>query len=114
MSVELRRLKPHLEFPWKVGKDTITFFVKAESSEDDRMCVAFAPKGGQRCRELVRCMVVGWKGVDADGAPVPYEFELLELLPRGEGNLFLELGRFILEKTDVVKETKETKALKKD
>jgi hypothetical protein len=115
MPVELRRPKPPLEFKWKVGSDEVVFLVKPESSEEDRMRVAFTPMGGARCREMVRLMVVGWRGVARDKVDVPYAYEELEHFPRAEGhNLFLDLGRFILEHSDISKEGKEVRALKND
>ncbi len=96
--MELRKSAPPLEC--KYGD--ATFLIKPQASEEDRMTVIFAERGAARCRVVVERMVIGWRGVEQDGKPVPYEFAQLENLPNVPGhNLFMDLGEFIIKNTDL-------------
>jgi len=108
--MEIKRLnsKP-LEFKY----EDATFFVKPVATEEDRMVVSLSglSDGGSvrfskpdYCKAIIGCMVTGWKGVTEGGKEVPYSFDLLSDFPHVEGkNVYLELGAFIIENTDISK-----------
>ncbi len=108
MEIKRQNSKP-LEFKY----EDVTFFVKPVASEEDRMIVALSGLSDgahvrfskpEYCRTVIQCMVSGWQGVTEDGKPVPYSFDLLADFPRVDGkNVYLELGAFIIEHTDINK-----------
>lgn len=93
--------------------EDVTFHVKPESTEEDRLEVLLAGRQegenvvmsrAEYCKTVIRRMVIGWSGVTRKGEPVPYSFDELRHFPRSEGkNLLLELGGFIIEHTDISK-----------
>lgn len=111
--MELAKPQEPLKFAYK----DVTFLVRPKSIEADRLEVwgsgqvedgKIISKQAEFVKALIRCMVVGWEGVTEDGKPVPYSFEtFLARFPnqgRGEANVFLQLGDFIFEKTDIWKQ----------
>lgn len=117
--MDLKRQNPKvLEFQY----EDVTFFVKARATGEDRMFVALSGMTDgdkvkfsrpEYCKAIIQCMVTGWKGVKLEGQEVPYSFELLADFPTTENkNVYLELGGFILSKTDIRKHQDES--LKKD
>lgn len=114
--MEIKRLnsKP-LEFQY----EDVVFLVKPQATEEDRMFIQLSGTsvGGavkfsrpEYCKALIQSMVIGWKGVKMDGQDVPYEYELLADFPKvKDRNVYIELGSFILEKTDVKKQDTELK-----
>lgn len=89
---------PPLEFHYA---DSV-LLVKPHANEEDRMALALSKAGPDRCRAICRAMVIGWRNVKRDGRDAPFDFEDLANFPRLEGkNLFLELGAFIIERTDL-------------
>jgi len=99
--------------PLECKYEDVTFFVKPVASEEDRMVVALSGLSDgamvrfskpDYCKTVIQCMVTGWKGVTEGGKAVPYSFDLLADFPRVEGkNVYLELGAFIIEHTDISK-----------
>lgn len=97
----------------KYQHEDVTFLVKPEATEEDRLEVLLAGRQegesvvasrAEFCKTAIRCMVVGWEGVTRKGEAVPYSFDELRNFPRSEGkNLLLELGQFIIEQTDIAK-----------
>jgi hypothetical protein len=115
MELRKNHQKP-LEFKY----EDVTFLVKPRASEEDRMLVMLLgeqlPDGNVKfsrpdfCRLVVERMVVGWEGVTRDGKPMPYSFTALSEFPRIEGkNVYLEVGAFILQQTDIQKSEAELK-----
>ena len=104
-----------LEFKYK----DVTFYVKRHSVESDALeawgAASMDPTGAlvapraEYVKALVRCFVLGWKGVTRDGKEVPYSLgAFYNEFPRQEGggepSIFVQLASFILEKTDFQKE----------
>ena len=99
--------------PLKYQHEDVTFLIKPEATEEDRLEVLLAGRQegenvvtsrAEFCKTVIRRMVVGWEGVTRKGAAVPYSFDELRNFPRGSGkNLLLELGHFIIEHTDIAK-----------
>jgi hypothetical protein len=108
--VELIAPKEPLEFQYK----DVTFLVKAQAVDADRMEV-FACREPDRAkitlpaaefrRALVRCFVIGWKGVTSQGQVVPYSYEVfMRYFPAHDGKgrtVIGDLCDFILAKTDL-------------
>ena len=117
MEIKRQNAKP-LEFKY----EDVTFFVKPSATEEDRMFVSLSGVSdgdkvrfsrAEYCRSIIQCMVTGWKGVTEDGKEVPYSFELLSNFPRIEDhNVYIDLGSFIIEKTDISRAPED--GLKKD
>lgn len=114
----MRKSKPMLEFKY----EDVTFLVKPEATEFDRLEVALAGRQdgkdivfsrAEYAKTLVRCMVTGWKGAQRDGKDVPYSFEEIADIPKVRGrNVMLELSGFIMDHTDIHKDSGEH--IKKD
>lgn len=111
--MELVAPKEPLEFKYK----DVTFLIKPQAVDADRMEVFSAgsrdgtrlsiPKADFR-RALVRCFVVGWKGVTYKGKEVPYAFEtLIQSFPPHDQkgrSVIDDLCDFIIGHTDIFKE----------
>lgn len=95
--------------------EDVTFLVKPEADEADRLEVELSGRlkehNGAKvmeystadyCKTVIRCMVVGWKGVKRGGHDVPYSFDELKHFPHVKGkNVFLDLGDFVIKNTDI-------------
>ena len=105
--MELVKHSQPLEFKY----EDIVFLVKKHANAEDKMEVALSGKRdgndifwtrAEYCKTIIRRMVLGWKGVTQDGKEVPYSFDALCELPHVEGrNVFLALGEFVMEHTDI-------------
>ena len=106
----------------KFNHDDMVFHVKAEATEEDRLEIILAGRQegenvvlsrAEYCKTVIRRMVTGWENVKRKGVDVPYSYDELRNLPRGNGkNVMLELGGFIIEHTDIAKH--KNHSLKKD
>jgi hypothetical protein len=114
--MELRKPSEIVEFKY----EDVIFLVKAEASEEDRMEVALLGRRDESgklhysnadlCRSVIARMVTGWKNVKSNGIDVAYSIEALSMFPAVAGhNVYLELGGFILEKTNILKGASEEK-----
>lgn len=116
-------LKKHSTELLKYKFEDVTFLIKPEAEEADRLEVILSGRQegddivisrAERCKAAVRQMVVGWEGVKRDGADVPYSFGELSNFPHIEGkNVLLDLGGFIINNTDLV-HSRGNDALKKE
>lgn len=111
--MELSRAKEPLKFKYR----DVTFLVKPHAVEADRLEIWASGKAddgkivaprAEFVKALIRCFVIGWEGVTQDGKPVPYSFEtfvnLFPKQPKDETPVFLALGNFIYEKTDIAEQ----------
>ena len=99
--------------PLTYKHEDVTFHIKPESTDEDRLEVLLAGRQdgenivmsrAEYCKTVIRRMVVGWEGVSRKGEAVPYSFEELRNFPWGTGkNVLLELGGYIIEHTDIAK-----------
>lgn len=104
-----------LEFRYK----DVTFFIKRHAVESDALeawgAASIDPAGAlvapraEYVKALIRCFVLGWKGVTRDGKEVPYSLDAFyHGFPRQSGgsepSVFVQIANFILEKTDFQKE----------
>ena len=104
--------------PIKFIHGDVTFLVRPHATEADRLEIWAAGKAedgkivaprAEFVKALIRCFVVGWEGVTQDGNPVPYAYEtFVNKFPKshkkGETPVFLALGNFIYENTDIAKQ----------
>jgi len=112
--MELVRQSEPLEFKY----EDVTFLIKRQATDADKAEVLFAATSadGKRLtvpaaefyRALVRCFVVGWRGVTENGKEAQYSFEsFIKSFPVAKGrgeSVLIKLGQFITEHTDVFKE----------
>lgn len=101
----------------------VTFLVKSRATAYDKFLISMSPAGEVKGNEvkftnriaffrvLVERFVVGWEGVTLDGKPAPYSFELLEssFPSSADDDVFIRLGSFVIENTDVFKRDAEIK-----
>jgi hypothetical protein len=121
--MELKEIKHKvLEFHF----EDVVFIVKPEANEEDRLEVELSGRmrelngakimqysSADYCKAVIRCMVLDWRGVKRDGHDVPFSVEELKNFPHIKGkNIFLELGGFIINNTDIKNQRNED--LKKD
>ncbi len=108
--MELLKAEAPLEMPYK---DAV-FLIKKRATAYDKFLLAmsgkvegnttkFAPSDFYRV--LAQQFVVGWRGVTREGEKISYSWAALEsAFPSDpEDDVFLRLGTFILENTDVFK-----------
>jgi hypothetical protein len=110
MPIELQKHELPLRFKYS---DDVFFLVKPHANARDifnlRNCGtlkadgAVAIKGGDISDSVLQSFVVGWEGVQVDGKPVSYSWELfISSFPRdNKRDVFLEVAAFIFEKTDI-------------
>lgn len=114
--MELIRRREPLQFK----HEDVVFLVKPQTTAADRMEM-FMSGRVEACgskmtvadfnKALIRCFVVGWKGVTFEGKEVPYAYEtLMDSFPNND-DVLTRLSAFILEHTDAFKKDE---ALKKE
>jgi hypothetical protein len=111
MPIELKKQGEPLRFQYS---DDVVFLIKPNATAYDIWQMrhvgimgedgAVKIRRGELAELVISNFIIGWEGVNIDGKPAPYSWELFtRAFPRNnKRDVFLELENFVLEKTDIV------------